>query len=616
VSIAVSGSTGVPYAFVFIAGLTVDANGTISADGSGNFSSTVPSAGKYLFYCELSGWTFSPYFLVVTIAAPTSGLNFSGAQAQPPTALWTKQGGVINPPGGQGALEATVIHEGNPVILSGIVFKMWYTAWPGGAATQINYAESADGISWSEYSSNPVLSTYTASKVFKTGAIYYMYACPGGGADTSVDAYTSSDGVTWSLAKTGALTPGAAGQWDDTQIYGLRPVYIDGGGTWHALYSGNQSGGVFHTGLATSSDGLTWTKYSGNPVLTNFGSPWILKIGSTFYAWGDKTRPGQNSSLPNQWPTDVHRSSSQDLIHWTYPVDSLYRTTALEGLSHANSQIDSPVILQVGNTTYFWYGAGANAATGTDFNVYLATSTHSLSDIVSANRPEAAIFAPKFVQSIQNSGTTTVTGVFGSPTTQGSLLVAICLVYGTSGAAFVSLTDTLNNTWETLASGGVVTTTGTWFILACTNNIGGPLHVTLTGTAQCTFVDLGVVEYIGGSFPNPIDGISPILATIPSVSSLPFPNVTTAYPNGTLIALSRTGGNVTVTPGAGYTARMISQSGYVENAADGSDNPPGQHTTTSTLSSASPNNFSAILGVAPSSANIVPPFGARSTRSK
>ena len=61
------------------------------------------------------------------------------------------------------------------------------------------------------------------------------------------------------------LTPGEKGEWDAAGVFEPRVIYSDG--VFHMFYQGaNATWDVSATGYATSEDGMTWTKYEGNPI--------------------------------------------------------------------------------------------------------------------------------------------------------------------------------------------------------------------------------------------------------------------------------------------------------------------------------------------------------------
>ena len=110
---------------------------------------------------------------------------------------WANQGTVIAIGGPLTApWNPNVIYEGNED-LSGNVFKMWFANGPSSA--KIYYAESPDGVTWTEYGSNPVISDVVSYlKLFKNGSTYYAYV------DTTanthqINVYTSSYRLAWTL---------------------------------------------------------------------------------------------------------------------------------------------------------------------------------------------------------------------------------------------------------------------------------------------------------------------------------------------------------------------------------------------------------------------------------
>ncbi|HUO64982.1 MAG TPA: hypothetical protein VMT97_14810, partial [Terriglobales bacterium] len=102
------------------------------------------------------------------------------------------------------------------------------------------------------------------------------------------------------------LLPGSGGSWDQTAVR-LGSCFYDSG-TFYIYYAGYSSGsGVSQIGLATSTDGVTFTKSGSNPVLTptgqgrndgdNVEDPAVLKEGSAWtmiYAYrnGGTVLPG------------------------------------------------------------------------------------------------------------------------------------------------------------------------------------------------------------------------------------------------------------------------------------------------------------------------------------
>jgi predicted GH43/DUF377 family glycosyl hydrolase len=177
-------------------------------------------------------------------------------------------------------------------------YKMWYA---GGYHDGVNigYAESLDGTNWTKSPANPVLrrgaaGTFdswqaTGPEVLFDGETYHMwYTAIDDRHDLSVVGYASSaDGITWTKYPSPVLTLGPAAEWDGRCI-GSKSVIREPDGTFTMFYSGY--GTANQIGLATSPDGIHWTKDPANPVLRvtteMFATdPVVIRDGSTYKMW-------------------------------------------------------------------------------------------------------------------------------------------------------------------------------------------------------------------------------------------------------------------------------------------------------------------------------------------
>ncbi|GAB3012951.1 hypothetical protein GCM10027185_04270 [Spirosoma pulveris] len=132
-------------------------------------------------------------------------------------------------------------------------------------------------------------------------------------------------------------------------------LYEDG--LYHLWYTGYREGTnqTRSLGYATSPDGLTWTRYKGNPI---HASSWVedmsvVKYGTTYYMFAE----GQNDV--------AHLLTSTDRIHWLErgPIDIRY--TNHQPLSAG--PYGTPTIWQEKGTWYLFYERK-------DAAVWLATS--------------------------------------------------------------------------------------------------------------------------------------------------------------------------------------------------------------------------------------------------
>jgi hypothetical protein len=182
------------------------------------------------------------------------------------------------------------------VIKEGSTYKMWYSGSIG-THIQIGYATSPDGITWTNCG-NPVLTVGTPPS-YDSGIAQYPFVVKEKRRNKMwYSAYNmsvyqiafanSTDGITWEkYAGNPVLTVGSSGTWEDSAV--LTPKVVHDGSTYKMWYSGYDSTGTYKIGYATSTDGLTWEKYSGNPVLTEgstydsyyVANPFVIKEGGT-----------------------------------------------------------------------------------------------------------------------------------------------------------------------------------------------------------------------------------------------------------------------------------------------------------------------------------------------
>lgn len=176
------------------------------------------------------------------------------------------------------------------VIKDGSTYKMWYTGWNGDSehigngitrkiSYRIGYATSADGVHWTKH-----LGTAGVGAVFGVGTVgsldakgvshpyvikenntYRMWYEGYDGSAWRIFYATSADGVTWTRQGL-ALNTSANGSYDT--LAARNPVVIRRNGVYEMWYQGQ--GTVmpqYHVLRATSPDGITWTKISGQVAL-------------------------------------------------------------------------------------------------------------------------------------------------------------------------------------------------------------------------------------------------------------------------------------------------------------------------------------------------------------
>lgn len=222
-----------------------------------------------------------------------------GYATSPDGLVWTRQGGApVLSPGPNGSWESAQV--GFPsVIKDGDTYKMWYTALDAAAVGRVGYATSADGMTWTKYAGNPVLTAgstgswdaaYVGSpQVVKVDGVYHLWYR--GGLEGDIGYATSSDGVTWTKSTHNPVIASGSGGWDDAAYH---PRVVFDGALFHMWYSGcNPAGDVCQVGYATSSDGAHWTRL-GMVLPQGASGVWddggadhaaVLLVGTTLKMW-------------------------------------------------------------------------------------------------------------------------------------------------------------------------------------------------------------------------------------------------------------------------------------------------------------------------------------------
>jgi predicted GH43/DUF377 family glycosyl hydrolase len=172
---------------------------------------------------------------------------------------------------------------GPRVLKVGNVYKMWYTGI--GTLFQIGLATSTDGINWTKSNPNPVLTngqpgSFDADHVDYPSVIYHnnkywMWYSGWSNGIRQIGLATSLDGVNWTKhSGNPVLTIGPVSAWD-AQSTAVPCVIYDG--KFKMWYHGK---GLYlqAAGYAESDDGIHWQKYQGNPVLTPLPNSWESNV--------------------------------------------------------------------------------------------------------------------------------------------------------------------------------------------------------------------------------------------------------------------------------------------------------------------------------------------------
>lgn len=263
---------------------------------------------------------------------------------------WTKYAG--NPvltPGEPGSWESLQLGSG-VVIKDGSVYKMWYSGY-NGSLWNTGYATSSDCMSWTKYAGNPVMSVGASNGwegkgvfplcVIKENNVYKMWYSGWDGDHGQTGYATSPDGLSWTrYASNPIVATGPPGSYDYWNVIPCTVINVSGTyQMWYAAYDSVHAGIAY----ATSGDGINWTKYANNPIMTRQGDGWerhhnldpaVIFNGTGYQMWfigvDDRTEPwtyqigyaeGWTSIIPPALTFPPDRSwtnISKPLFTWTF----------------------------------------------------------------------------------------------------------------------------------------------------------------------------------------------------------------------------------------------------------------------------------------------------------
>ena len=266
---------------------------------------------------------------------------------------WTKY--MNNPVLTKGPDNWDIIAIGQPAVLFGNdTIKMWYAGVGADMKARICYATSIDGINWVKYNS-PVLDIggpgewdrgwLDTPEILKDSNDYKLYfygdtiqqIVPGSSA---IGVAVSTDGIHWTKDPGNPiLSKGILGEWDCTWIESPAVIHDSVNGEYKMWYNGvDTSTWRIPIGLATSSDGIHWTKYAGNPVLFPgnwgdyddmwLGTPSVIFKSGKYEMWYTSTCSNSYNYTTYRFDTvNVCFATSTDGINWTkYSGNPLFNT--------------------------------------------------------------------------------------------------------------------------------------------------------------------------------------------------------------------------------------------------------------------------------------------------
>lgn len=275
----------------------------------------------------------------------------------------TRSGGILIANGGSGAWDEGKLGPLNIIKMGATDYRMWYEGFASpfvpGIATSIGYATSSDGITWTKDAGNPIfvaaaawenneVSVSTVIWDSDAGVFKMWYHGGHNAGPRQIGLAYSSDGLTWTRQNSSlpVLPNGGVGTWDEKHVADASVIRLSST-DYRMWYLGVNASDVQATGYATSTDGISWTKYGSNPVFQSGtagqwddGTMYGLRVFyflNTFHGW----YTSDDGSFSSPTTTGIGYASSPDATTWTRGASN----PVLRGITSPEEWISDPIFV-------------------------------------------------------------------------------------------------------------------------------------------------------------------------------------------------------------------------------------------------------------------------------
>ncbi len=293
--------------------------------------------------------------------------------------------------GGPGAWDGYSVYH--PFVLyNNSTYMMWYSAESVYVVDNIGFANSSDGVTWKKYAGNPVLQIGDVGtwdhymvkdpwvihengiyKMWYTGvmnmAFYKLIVLE------QIFYATSPDGLHWTkYAGNPVVAYGPKGSVNDKWVY--RPIVIHSGSTYTMYYSFVSWTDTYGISMATSKDGISWTKLGPISMPSSSWDAYDASAGSMTTA-GNRLLMAYSAQSGPGYPPQIGLANSTDGTNWaTYSRNPVIAGGGASAWD--NGGVTDPMMVGVSDHYNVYYTGLANDGTSRIGLAILPTTQISL----------------------------------------------------------------------------------------------------------------------------------------------------------------------------------------------------------------------------------------------
>lgn len=346
---------------------------------------------------------------------------------------------------------------GQPTVLfENDTMKMWYVGVGNDGKARICYAYSIDGINWTKHN-NPVIDVGSQGdwdsgwldtpEILKDSNGYKMYYYGDttqqfSAINSAIGVAYSQDGINWTKDTNNPIfEKGNIGEWDGSWIESPALHWDNISDEYKMWYNGvDTATWKVQIGLATSSDGVNWTKHTGNPVLSTspwgdyddmwIGTPSVLFNGNEYEMWYSGTSSSSYNSSTGDFDTiSICYATSINGVNWVkHQNNPLFHTftAPYDSLIDSGGPWAADIVLNANTGTYMMWFEGHGGFS-------LATAPNNTTDINAPNSMSSDLWI--YPNPVKSSATIKTTEKLDNATlkiynTMGQTILLIESIYG------------------------------------------------------------------------------------------------------------------------------------------------------------------------------------------